>query len=312
MDDSIDNPAILRFPTERVRPRRHPGEETSRLGLLAGSGQFPLQFVRSVQAEGRSVFCVGIRGMVAAELATECDEFRLASLARIGRAIRLFQKADVDHIVMAGRIHKTVLFESFRWLRLLPDRRTLHMWYRYLRKGRRRDTMLRALVREFARDGMTFESAVDYAPDLVVKHGFLTTRKPTADQWRDVQFGWELATEMARLDVGQTVVVQDHAVIAVEALEGTDECISRAGQLSRRGGFTVVKTSRPHQDLRFDLPTVGVETIKTMHQAGGRVLAIEAGQTVILDAEEVSALADRFGIAIVAVNAQEVTLRCVA
>ncbi|GAB5440461.1 MAG: UDP-2,3-diacylglucosamine diphosphatase LpxI [Fuerstiella sp.] len=307
MKKPIDNPTILPFPADRVC-----AGVPDRLGLLAGSGHFPVQFVRNVQASGRSVFCVGIRGMATAELAAECDEFRLASLARIGRAIRLFQKADVDHIVMAGRIHRTVLFDSFRWLRLLPDRRTLHMWYRYLRKGRRRDTMLRALIREFARDGMRFESALDYAPDLVVKHGFLTHRKPTAAQWRDVQFGWEVATAMARLEVGQTVVVQDNAVIAVEALEGMDACITRAGLLSRRGGFTVVRIARPQQDGRFDLPTIGIETIKMMHQAGGRVLAIEAGQTVILDAKEVAALADRFGIAIVAVNAEEVSLRCVA
>ena len=127
----------------------------------------------------------------------------------------------------------------------------------------------------------------------------------------DIRFGWDLAREMGRLDVGQTVVVNDTAVIAVEAIEGTDRCIRRAGELCRRG-FTVVKVAKPSQDLRFDVPTIGVETIKTMHEAGGKVLAIEAGMTIILKPQEVAELADKFGIAVVAVNAEELALLAAA
>lgn len=279
-----------------------------RLGLLAGGGRLPVEFVRAARSAGHSVFGLGVAGMFSQELADVCDDFRVAPLARIGKAIRLFKRAGVDRIVMAGRIEKTVLFQPFRWVRLVPDWRTIHMWFRYARENKKDDTILRAVIREFERDGFGFDSALQYVPELLVKHGFLTTRKPSAKQWRDIQFGWDLAREMGRLDVGQTVVVNDTAVIAVEAIEGTDKCIRRAGELCRRGGFTVVKVPKPKQDMRFDVPTVGVETIKTMHQAGGRVLAIEAGMTIILEPEEVASLADRFGISIVAVNADELSL----
>ena len=145
-----------------------------------------------------------------------------------------------------------------------------------------------------------------------MKHGFLTRRKPTDAQWRDIRFGWDLAKEMGRLDVGQSVVVNDLAVIAVEAIEGTDRAIQRAGELCRRGGFTVVKVAKPQQDMRFDVPTIGAQTIKTLQEAGGRVLAIESSKTIMLDQHEVIDLADRLGIAIVAINAEELELRAVA
>ncbi|MCA9084040.1 MAG: UDP-2,3-diacylglucosamine diphosphatase LpxI [Planctomycetaceae bacterium] len=284
----------------------------SRIGLLAGAGRFPVEFVEAARSAGHYVYGLGIAGMASEELADVCDDFRFAPLARIGKAIRLFHRADVQRIVMAGKIEKTVLFHPFRWLRLLPDWRTIHMWFRYARENKKDDTLLLAVIREFERDGFRFDSALDYAPELLVKHGFLTTRKPTTAQWRDIQFGWDLAREMGRLDVGQTVVVNDTAVIAVEAIEGTDRCIRRAGELCRRGGFTVVKVAKPQQDMRFDVPTVGVETIKTMHEAGGRVLAIEAGMTIIIEPEEVTRLADRFGISVVAVNAEELEMRAAA
>ncbi|MEZ6130156.1 MAG: UDP-2,3-diacylglucosamine diphosphatase LpxI [Planctomycetaceae bacterium] len=284
----------------------------TRLGLLAGGGRFPIEFAEAARAAGHSVFGLGVSGMACEELAEACDDFRYYPLARIGKAIRLFRKADVQRIVMAGKIEKTVLFHPFRWLRLMPDWRTVHMWFRYAKDNKKDDTLLLAVIREFERDGFQFDSALDYAPELLVKHGFLTNKKPSTAQWRDIRFGWDLAREMGRLDVGQTVVVNDTAVIAVEAIEGTDKCIRRAGELCRRGGFTVVKVAKPNQDRRFDVPTIGLETIKTMHESGGRILAIEAGITIILQPEEVAQLADKFGIAIVAVNAEELATRVAA
>jgi len=284
----------------------------TRIGLLAGAGQFPIAFARAAQAAGHSVYALGVAGMASEDLADVCDQFRFAPLARLGKAIRLFKRADVQRVVMAGKIEKTVLFHPFRWVRLMPDWRTLHMWFRYASKNRKDDTILLAVIREFERDNLKFESALTYCPELLVKHGFLTQRKPSSLQWKDIQFGWELAREMGRLDIGQTVVVNDAAVIAVEAIEGTDKCILRAGELCRRGGFTVVKVAKPKQDMRFDVPTIGVETIKYMHEAGGRVLAIEAGMTIILNPEEVADVADRFGISVVSVNAEELALRAAA
>ena len=246
--------------------------------------------------------------MASEELADVCYRFRTTPLARIGRAIRLFKRDHVSRVVMAGKIEKTVLFQPWRVFRLLPDLRTLHMWFRYAVQNRKDDTLLLAVIREFERDQILFESALDFCPELLVKHGFLTRRHPTDAQWKDIRFGWEIAKEMGRLDIGQSVIVNDLAVIAVEAIEGTDRAILRAGELCRRGGFTIVKVAKPQQDMRFDVPTIGAQTIKTLHEAGGRVLAVEAGQTIILDEPEVVSLADRLGIAIVAVKAEEVQL----
>ncbi|MCH2203485.1 MAG: UDP-2,3-diacylglucosamine diphosphatase LpxI [Fuerstiella sp.] len=283
-----------------------------RLGLLAGGGDFPIRFTRSAQAAGHFVFGLGVTGMASDELADVCDDFRFAPLARVGKAIRLFKRAGVQRIVMAGKIDKTVIFHPFRWIRHMPDWRTVHMWFRYASNNKKDDTLLMAVIREFARDDLHFDSALTYCPELLVKHGFLTRKRPTSLQWKDIQFGWELAREMGRLDVGQTVVVNDTAVIAVEAIEGTDQCIRRAGNLCRRGGFTVVKVAKPQQDMRFDVPTVGIDTIKTMHESGGRVLAIESDMTILLQPNDVTRLADKFGISVVAVNTEEIAMRSAA
>lgn len=280
-----------------------------RVGLLAGAGRFPISFAEAARKQGHHVYGVGVMGMADPALREICYSYVEAPLARIGRAITLFKKARINRVVMAGKIEKTVLFQPFRMLRLLPDWRTIHMWLCYARRDRRDDTLLLAVIREFERDNIFFDSALDYCPELLVNHGFLTKRKPTESQWRDIRFGWELAKEMGRLDVGQSVIVNDMAVIAVEAIEGTDRAIRRSAELCRRGGFTVVKVAKPQQDMRFDVPTIGAQTIRTMHESGGRVLAIESGKTIILDEAEVIELADKLGIAVVAVSAVELEMR---
>lgn len=278
------------------------------MGLLAGSGYFPIAFAKTARELGLSVFCVGVWGMASDELALHCDEFHVVPLAKIGRCIRTFRRGEVQQIVMAGKIEKVVLVRPFAFWRLLPDWRALHLWFRYAARDKKDDTLLLAVIREFERDNLTFASALDYCPELLVKHGFMTRRKPSAAQWKDIHFGWDLAKEMGRLDIGQSVIVKDTAVLAVEAIEGTDQCIRRAGELSR-GGFTVVKVAKPQQDMRFDVPTIGVQTLHTMSQSGAKVLAVEAGKTIVLDQDEVVRLADKFGIAIVALHAEEMQLR---
>jgi DUF1009 family protein len=280
-----------------------------RVGLLAGGGRFPISFAEAARRQGHHVYGVGVMGMAPPELREICHSYVEAPLARVGRAISLFKKARINRVVMAGKIEKTVLFQPFRILRLMPDWRTIHMWLCYAKRDRKDDTLLLAVIREFERDNIFFDSALDYCPELLVKHGFLTKRKPTESQWRDIRFGWELAKEMGRLDVGQSVIVHDMAVIAVEAIEGTDRAIRRSAELCRRGGFTVVKAAKPKQDMRFDVPTIGLQTIRTMHESGGRVLAIESDKTIILDEPDVIELADKLGIAIVAVSAVELEMR---
>jgi DUF1009 family protein len=203
---------------------------------------------------------------------------------------------------MAGKIHKVRLFTPWRWLHHIPDLRTIAFWIRHLRADKRDDSILLAVIAEFERDGMTFGSALDYCPELLVNAGTLTRRGPTAQEWKDIDFGWNLAKEMGRLDVGQSVAVKERAVLAVEAIEGTDRCIERAGQFCRAGGWTLVKVAKPQQDMRFDVPTVGTSTIENLHRARARVLAIEAGKTIMIDQPEVVELADRYGLAIVALT----------
>jgi DUF1009 family protein len=147
---------------------------------------------------------------------------------------------------------------------------------------------------------MAFASALDFCPELLVQEGVLTRRSPTAAELKDIEFGWTLAKEMGRLDVGQSVAVEERAALAVEAIEGTDRCIERAGHLCRSGGWTLVKVAKPQQDMRFDVPTIGQSTIENLHKAGARVLAIEASRTIVIDQPEVVALANRYGLSIVA------------
>jgi DUF1009 family protein len=270
------------------------------IGLLAGSGRFPILFADKARRLGLSVACVGIRGEAAPELAGLVDRFYWAGVARLGRMIRLFKRERVQRVVMAGKIHKVALHTPWRVLRYLPDWRGLRFLYSRRRPDNRDDHLLLDVIAEFAADGLTFASALDLCPELLVGTGVLTRRPPTRSEEADIAFGWELAKEMGRLDVGQSVAVKERTVLAVEAIEGTDSAIVRAGALCRSGGFVVVKVAKPQQDLRFDVPTVGCSTIETMHRAGGRVLAIEAGKTILIDQEHTLALADRYGMTVVA------------
>jgi DUF1009 family protein len=270
------------------------------IGLLAGSGLFPIVFARKARELGLSVVCVGIRYEASPELVPLVSCFYWSGVARMGRMIRCFRRESVRHVVMAGKIQKTRMHAPWRMLRLWPDWRTLRFWLFGRRRDNRDDSLLLGLIDEFAADGLEFASALDYCPELLVQTGVLTQRRPSAREELDIAFGWHLAKEMGRLDVGQSVAVRERAVLAVEAIEGTDRAIRRAGELCPRGGFVVVKVAKPQQDMRFDMPTVGRDTIETMYHAGARVLAIEAGKTIVLDQDATVSLADRYGIAIIA------------
>ena len=270
------------------------------IGLLAGWGRLPILFAEKARTLGLPVVCVGLRDEASPELIPLVERFYWAGLAKLGRMIRCFKRAGVHQIVMAGKVHKAKMNSTFRILRYLPDWRAVKMWWFSGRTDNKDDTLLLQIIAEFAKDGMKFASALDFCPELLVKAGLLTRRGLSASEEADVAFAWDLAKEMGRLDVGQSVAVREKAVLAVEAIEGTDQAILRAGALCPRGGFVVVKVAKPQQDMRFDVPTVGISTIETMHQAGARVLAIEADKTIILDQEQTVALADRYGISIVA------------
>lgn len=280
----------------------------SKIGLVAGWGRFPVVVAQSLKARGCEVHCVGLAGHADPVLAEICDGFLASGLARLGQHIRYFRRRGITEVTMAGKVFKhQALFGRWGWLSLVPDLTTIRAFLPIFIQGkrdRRDDTLLSVVVDQYARRGITMAAATDLAPQLLARAGQLTRRGPTAAQEQDIAFGWQLAKEMGRLDIGQSVAVKGRAVIAVEAVEGTDACIRRAGQLCEQGGFTVVKVAKPQQDMRFDVPTIGLWTIETMAAAGASVLAIEAGKTIIVDEPEVIALADRHGMAIVSRRTQ--------
>ncbi len=270
------------------------------LGLLAGWGRFPLAVAQKARELGRPLFCVGIKHEAPTELANLATGFAWAGVAQLGRIIRLFKQAGCKHIVMAGKIHKyRFLYAPWRIFSLIPDYRCLRFWYRRHFRDKKDDTLLLAMIDEFRQDGLDFGSALDLYPELLAPEGILTRRHPTAAEEADIAFGWTMAKEIGRLDIGQSVCVKEQSVVAVEAIEGTDACIRRAGQLCPAGGFTIVKVAKPQQDMRFDVPTIGLFTIDTMLQARARVLAIEAGKTIILDRQAVIEMADRYALSLV-------------
>jgi DUF1009 family protein len=261
-------------------------------------------FAEAARRQGLPVACVGIKYEASEELRGLCDSFDVVGVSKMGGMIRAFQKRGVRKVVMAGKVTKSVMYTPWRAVQLWPDWRTLRWWTRSL-SDKKDDTILLGVIAEFARDGLDFASALDFCPELLVNQGTLTRRRPTEAEMKDVEFGWRLAKEMGRLDVGQSVAVKEMAVLAVEAIEGTDRCIERAGQLCRSGGWTLVKVAKPQQDMRFDVPTVGVTTIENLRKAGARALAIEAGMTIVVDQDDVVKLADKYGMTIVALERVE-------
>jgi DUF1009 family protein len=280
--------------------------EHKKIGLVAGWGRFPIVVAQSLKAQGYEVHCVGLKHHADAALRDVCDSFCPSGVARIGQHIRWFRRRGVRQATLAGKVFKhKVLFSRGGWLALVPDLTTLRAFFPLFvlgRQNRSDDTLLNVVVEVFARSGITMAPATDLAPELLARPGQLTRRGPTSREQQDIAFGWSLAKEIGRLDIGQSVAVKGRAVIAVEAVEGTDACIRRAGELCPQGGFTVVKVAKPQQDMRFDVPTIGVGTVESLAAAGASVLAIEAGKTIVVDQAEVAALADRHGIAIVSVE----------
>jgi DUF1009 family protein len=277
----------------------------SRIGLVAGWGRFPLVVAEALVRSGHVIVGLGIKDHADQDLAPLCDVYHEVGLAKLGGALRYFKRHGVTEATMAGKVHKVVLFQRLAWLKHLPDWRCAKAFapsWLWKTRDRRDDTLLGIVVEEFAKDGIHFAPATDFAPELLVKYGHLAGRRLSHAQRKDIEFGWRLAKEMGRLDVGQSVAVKGLAVIAVEAIEGTDLCIRRAGEICSQGGFTVVKVAKPQQDMRFDVPTIGIGTLESMVAAGAKVLAVEAGMTIFIDQPEVIDFANRHGITIVALH----------
>ena len=267
------------------------------MGIIAGSGQFPFLVAEGAKAAGRRVSIIGLRGFADPGLARHADDFHWAGLARPGRWKRLLKKHGARDVILAGAVRKTDMYGRFRMLRYLPDLTALIIWFIRL-TDKRNDAVLAAVADELARHGIIMQECTQFTQEHMAPVGVLTRTRPTESQQRDADFGWKIAKEMGRLDIGQSVAVKETEVIAVEAIEGTDRMIERAGLLCPRGGWTLIKVAKPSQDMRFDVPTVGPDTISNLVRYGAKMLVIEAGKTVLLDREVTVAAADKAGIAI--------------
>lgn len=280
-------------------------DRPSKIGLVAGWGRYPIVVAESLRDQGYQVFTLGIKDHADRVLVDCSHDYHEVGLGKLGAAIRYFRRSGVQQATMAGKIHKTRLFHKFVILKHFPDWRCFRTFYPHWiarTKDRKDDTLLTAVVDAFSQDGIQFAPATDFVPELLVKSGELTNNAPSKAQWKDIEFGWRLAKEMGRLDVGQSVAVKGRAVLAVEAVEGTDECIRRAGRLCPQGGFTVVKVAKPQQDMRFDVPTIGIDTMRSLVDAGASVLAVEAGMTIVVDQQDAIEFARRNKLTVVAVS----------
>ncbi|MEL7499127.1 MAG: UDP-2,3-diacylglucosamine diphosphatase LpxI [Planctomycetota bacterium] len=280
--------------------------QEKKIGLVAGWGEFPISIARTLVQQGHEVHCCAIRDHADPRLAKICTSYQVFGMGRMGGQVRFLKRHGVRQATMAGKIFKTLLFQKRRNLFWhFPDLTFLRHFYPvYISrtKDQRDDTLLLTVVDLYAAHGIEFAPATDFAPELLVHAGVLTQKKPSRSEQQDIEFGWQMAKQMGGLDIGQTVVVKNQAVMAVEAIEGTDACIRRAGELCQ-GGFTVVKVAKPGQDMRFDVPTIGELTVETIHAAGGNVLAVEADKTILLEPEQTIAKANRLGMTIVALEA---------
>lgn len=268
-----------------------PNGTRERIGLIAGNGRFPIIFAENARRLGYTVSAVAHVGETSPELEEHVERIHWVKIGQFNKLINALKQDGVRQAVMLGGIKKTHVFTTVR-----PDLRALSVASRL--RALKDDAILREVAAELEGEGIIIRESTFGLHGLLVEEGTLTKRGPTKKEWEDIRYGWEVASEIGRLDIGQCVVVKDRVVVAVEAVEGTDEAIRRGGLLARDGGV-VVKRCKPQQDLRFDLPAVGPATIETMKPVKASALALEADRSVILDREEMLRRADRAGIAVV-------------
>ena len=279
-------------------------EDTSRkkvdvLGLIAGEGRLPFLVAAGAKQAGLKVVCVYLADNAGRSLANEVDVFYKVAVARPGAWIRKLRKHGANRTIMVGRVAKSRLYTPWRILRYLPDWRAFRIYYWRLRgKDRLDDSFLSALADELASGGIVLENSIMYCKEHMATAGVMTKRPPSTSIEDDIEFGWPIVKKLGELDIGQAIAVKEREVIAVEAIEGTAEMIKRAGQFCKSGGWTLIKTSKPGQDMRFDVPCVGPDTIRSLAENGGKCIVVEADKTIIIDKPETIELADKLGITI--------------
>ena len=267
----------------------------SRIGLIAGNGRFPFLVLQGARSLGHEITVVAIKEEAFADLEGAAREahaaFHWVSLGQLGTCINILKKSDVSRAVMAGQVKHVKIFSG-----ILPDRALLSVLTRL--KARNTDALISAVADVMRGEGIELMDSTTFLQPLLARPGTLTGRMPTEEELADFVFGYRIADAIAALDIGQTIAVKHKAVVAVEAMEGTDEVIGRAGHLAGPG-VRVVKVAKPNQDMRFDVPVVGIATIQAMRIAGASALSLDAERTLVLDGDDVFASANDAGIAIV-------------
>ena len=267
-----------------------------RIGLIAGNGQFPFLALDAARSLGHDVTIVAIReeaspAMEAAAAAGPAADFHWVSLGQLGRCIDILKRANVTRALMAGQVKHTRIFSG-----IVPDPTLLSVLRRLT--ARNTDALISAVADMLGSHGIQLVDSTAFLEPLLARSGTLTRRAPTEEERGDLEFGYGMADAIAGLDIGQTIAVRQRAVVAVEAMEGTDEVIARAGRLAGPG-VCVIKVAKPNQDMRFDVPVIGVATVDALGAAGAAVLSVDAGRTVVLDGDRVFEAADTAGVAVV-------------
>ena len=289
-------------------------KNTKRYGLIAGWGNYPVLIARALKKAGHQVFCLGVTGLADSKsLKDLCDVYREMGLARFGAACRFFRKSGVTEATMGGKVFKKELLRPGVIWRHLPDPYTFCSFFSLFfsrRKDMKDDTLLQAAARAFERRGIHFLPATDLVPNLLIASGTLTCRRFSETDQLDICQGWQLAREIGRLDFGQDVTIRNGTILSVEGIDGTDETILRGRADGSGKPFMVIKVAKPNQDMRFDVPAVGVGTLRRMAEAGADRLVLEAERTLCVDPlEEFIAEADALGIAVAAVQELELSLK---
>ena len=293
------------IPDSHDSPQPAPSGVSRRIGIIAGVGLYPLVLAKLLKEKNFEVYCAGIRDHALPEIAQYCAAYQEMGLGQLGKGIRFFKKHKITTATMAGGVKKRLLFsKGFIW-KHFPDFYTVRTFARHIffrQKSQGNDSLLLRCVEAFELQGIHIASATDFAPELIMKQTILTKKRPTRSEWKDIQYGWKIARVLGQYDIGQSVAVKNQSVIAAEALEGTDGCISRAGALCPAGGFTFIKIGKPNQDMRFDVPFFGMETLKSLAAAGASVLAMEAGKTIAVEAQQCADFADKNNICVIMVE----------
>ncbi len=264
------------------------------IGLIAGGGRFPILFAESARRAGHRVVAVAHRNETDPALAEKVDAISWVKLGQIGHLVAALKQGGATESVMLGAITKRRCFAD-----AMLDATGLRVLARVAIRSD--DNLLRAMARFLEEEGVPITDPTPFLSDRLAPEGVMGRQTPSQEELEDARYGMELARGIGRLDLGQTVVVKDRCALAVEALEGTDACIRRGGEMARSGGFVVAKAVKPSQDRRFDLPAVGPDTVEVIREAGGRVLAIEAGATLVMDLDRMVERADRAKIVLLGV-----------